>query len=393
MISVTEAVEIISRYNIKLEIEVVNISQSNARVLAETINAERDYPPFDRVAMDGIAICYDQTDIRALVISKGICPAGAPQKSLVESQACFEVMTGAILPERTDTVIKYEDLSSSDAGFIINENVTKGQNVHEQGSDYPAQKTLLDPGLLIKAEHIAILASEGYSEVKVYKWPTIAVISTGDELVEIGNKPQSHQIRRSNVFMIIAALKALGIEADNYHLNDDKLVLEKTFEKLESQYDILIMSGGVSKGKYDFIPEVLENLGVTKHFHRVKQKPGKPFWFGTSKSSIFFAFPGNPVSTFVCYQKYFKPWLLSQFGINDAPLVAKLSHDINFPPPLNFFAQVKTSKKEGVLMAEEVKGNGSGDFINLKNVDGFLELPSHKNHFKKGELYTFIPFD
>jgi molybdopterin molybdotransferase len=160
-----------------------------------------------------------------------------------------------------------------------------------------------------------------------------------------------------------------------------------------NDFDILLFSGGVSKGKFDYLPEVLTDLGVKKHFHKVQQKPGKPFWFGTKESKIIFAFPGNPVATFLNFIKYFKPWYLKSIGLNfENQSWAVLEEDFSFKADLTYFLQVKISNKKGVLYAKPVMGNGSADLANLLDADGFLEIPAEQTEFKAGSVWPYLPY-
>ncbi len=180
-----------------------------------------------------------------------------------------------------------------------------------------------------------------------------------------------------------------------YHLADDKSTIQSGMEEALIKHDVLILSGGVSKGKKDYVPEVLENLGMEKLFHRVKQKPGKPFWFGKNlNNKVVFALPGNPVSTFMCFNRYFKPWLLRSMGAEDKPLpCAKLTADIHFKPPLTYFMQVKLQGSEdGNLLATPYEGQGSGDFANLLDCDAFMMLPDDRSEFKAGEVYPVVVY-
>ncbi len=156
---------------------------------------------------------------------------------------------------------------------------------------------------------------------------------------------------------------------------------------------MLILSGGVSKGKFDFIPTVFEELGVRKIFHQVNQRPGKPFWFGTSKTGkTVFALPGNPVSTYMCFYRYIRPWMLKSLGVVSNELTATLTQDFSFAPNLTYFLQVEVKSSGGKLMAHAQAGGGSGDFVNLKNVTGFLELPPDRTTFAAGEVFPYFPF-
>jgi molybdopterin molybdotransferase len=312
---------------------------------------------------------------------------------LRDEAKCIEVMTGAMLPEGTDTVIRYEDLTVSDQRVTINADVRRGQNIHPQGQDARKDQVLLEPGTVIAAPEVALLASIGMSHVDVLAFPKAAIISTGDELVDIEAQPEAHQVRRSNGHAIQAAMKMMLWPSTQYHLPDKKDFLRDSLRVILADNDVLILSGGVSKGKFDYVPQVLEEIGVTKLFHEVRQRPGKPFWFGVTKDQkTIFALPGNPVSTFMCFHRYIKPWLGRSYALKPAPLRAILAEDFVFEPPLTFFLQVSIVNTNGKLMAYPRAGGGSGDFANLREADGFLELPSEKTQFSAGEDYPLIPF-
>ena len=397
MITVKEASGIILNNTINLTRETVTLDQSLGRVLAEKITADRDFPPFDRVTMDGIAINYDvfRNGQRKYAI-EGRHMAGNPGISLKETTNCLEVMTGAILPAGTDTVIRYEDLEISNGSALVTiEEIRDRQNVHKQGTDRANNDRLISPGTLISPAEIGVLATVGKTEVQVRKAPKIAIISTGDELVDIGDKPEPHQIRKSNVHNLQEALNLYKCPAELFHIADNKADTIRRIAEITEQFDVLMLSGGVSKGKADHVPEALEDLGFEKLFHRIKQRPGKPFWFGRKEEKVVFAFPGNPVSTFVCYQNYFRPWLERSLGLNGRKdQFAALAEDFFFKPELTYFLQVQTYSDEqtGRLMAKPVEGHGSGDLANLLNSDAFLQLPSDRNQFKGGEVFPLIPF-
>jgi len=303
-------------------------------------------------------------------------------------------MTGAITPEGVDTIIRYEDLIIKDgkATVMIND-FKQFQNIHGQGIDVRKDDVLVEPGQLLSSAEIALLASVGKSDVKVKSLPTVSIISTGDELVDINSIPALHQIRRSNSYALYAGLQELGVTPTLHHVADDEKVIESTLQEILDRSDVMILSGGVSKGKFDFIPKALENIGVNKIFHQVSQRPGKPFWFGTTSSGkVVFALPGNPVSTYMCFYKYIKPWLLKSLGLQLREYSAILAREFIFQPPLTHFLQVKIVIENGKLVAYPDAGGGSGDFANLGDVDGFLELPSDRSEFKENEVFPFIPF-
>ena len=399
MIDVRQADELLKTSTIELPVVEVPLLKAMGRVLCEDLYADEDFPPFNRVTMDGIAFRYETfaTGQRTFAM-EGIQAAGAEQKKLKKPGGCFEVMTGAILPEGTDTVVQYEKLEidqEKSAAKILTDDVKPGKNVHHRGLDKQKGDLLAEKGKEIAAPEISIAASIGKTHIKVAKMPKIAVISTGDELVDIDEKPLPHQIRRSNIYAIAAELIRLGINASLHHLNDDRENLLKRLGELLEEHDILMLSGGVSKGKFDFVPGVLQELGVDQVFHRIKQKPGKPMWFGQIPGEkAVFGFPGNPVSTFMCFHRYFVPWLQRNLKQNESlPLWAELTEDFEFTSDLTYFLQVKVkSDRTGKIQATPIQGRGSGDHANLLECDGFLELPGGVHLFKKGNSFRLIRY-
>jgi molybdopterin molybdotransferase len=392
--TVKEALEIILKKSEDFGIEEIDFLQSTGRILKEDIVADRDFPPFDRVSMDGVAINIDAFNKgqRKFKI-EGIQAAGSPQLTLQNSENCLEAMTGAVLPKNTNAVIQYELTETNGNEVTIKTNDIKYfKNIHKKGLDCKKGTKLILKNKVITAAEIGVLATVGKNLVKVAKQPKICIISTGDELVEVAKMPLPHQIRRSNVFTLVSLIKRLNLAADTLHIVDDKVILKLKVEEALKNYDVLMFSGAVSKGKFDFIPEILNNAGVEKLFHRVKQKPGKPFWFGKKQSKTVFAFPGNPVSTFVNCLKYFYPWYYKSVGLEFPKNEAILTRDFEFKSSLTYFLQVKIENKNGMLYAHPEMGNGSGDLANLVNADAFLEFPDDKSSFKKGEVFPIITY-
>lgn len=398
MIPVKEALEIILSESQNFGEETVPFMDSLGRVLKEEIVADREFPPFNRVCMDGIAISKNAFERgKRNFLIEAVQAAGSPQLRLQNSENCLEVMTGAVMPKNSDVVIPYEMLEILDgiASAVQVKEVKELQNIHLQGKDRKLGEVLIKENAIITAAEIGVLATVGKSFVKVAKQPKVMIISTGDELVGVSETPLQHQIRRSNVFSLVALLKELNINAETAHLPDDKDSLKENIASYLDRYDTLLFSGAVSKGKFDFIPEVLDELRVEKLFHKVKQRPGKPFWFGQRKNdrtTTVFAFPGNPVSTYVNCLKYFYPWYKKSIGVSFENEVAKLGADFSFKPSLTYFLQVKIENKNGELIAIPETGNGSGDLANLVEADAFIELPSDRVEFKKGETFSIIKY-
>jgi len=395
MISVQEAVSRLSKYPIQIGCEKVALHESLGRRLREPIVADRDFPPYHRVSMDGIAIRFPDFErgLREFPIA-GIQPAGAPQIENHEPGTAIEIMTGASIPDGLDTVIRYEDLLVKDGtARVLIEDVKASQNVHAKGYDRKAGDVLVESNSLITPAEIGVAATVGMSQVLVAAMPQTIVVSTGDELVPVEAEPLPHQIRSSNSIMIQSALQAIGVRADIGHLQDDRISMKKQIKTWMDQYQVMIILGGSSKGKYDFVPDVLSELQVQEHFYKVRQRPGKPFWFGSRETNFFaFALPGNPVSCFLCYKKYFTFWLNNSLGITKNATEATLASDFSFQPELTYFLQVQLEFSPGGIKAHPVVGHGSGDLANLTLADGFMELPATSSKFGVGETYPIIPY-
>ncbi|MEM9076324.1 MAG: molybdopterin molybdotransferase MoeA [Bacteroidota bacterium] len=393
MISFQKAFQSIQEHTQDYGSEIVEFSHAENRILAESIYADRDFPPFDRSTRDGIAINSNALKAGKKVFKiAGISAAGSPQLELNNENECLEIMTGAILPVNADTVIMYEHLRKEKDSFVLEKEAVSGQNIHYQASDIELGGKVMGSGIRITAAEIGVIASVGKVKLQVRKNPTIAVISTGDELVDVTETPLPYQIRKSNSHSLKSLLKKEGIEADLFHLMDNPSVLEKKIKQLIQEYDVLLLSGGVSKGKYDFLPEIFDKLGVEKVFHRVLQRPGKPFWFGKHKEekTLLFAFPGNPVSTFVNYHVHFKPWLNKTLGLDAVGISVFLKHPLENKTDLTFFKGVRVVFENGTLWAEEVQTTGSGDVAGLTKINGFVRLKP-ESKVTEGELLPFIP--
>jgi molybdopterin molybdotransferase len=413
MILVEQALQIVLDSAADFGVEEIPFIKSLGRILKEEIVADRDFPPFNRVSMDGIVIAYTsfKNGQRSFKI-EGIQAAGSKQISLLDAQNCIEVMTGAVLPKKANTVIRYEDVTIENGIATINiDSINEGQNIHTKGKDEKAGALLIQENTKISAAEIGVLATVGKAFVKVAKQPKVMIVSTGDELVGVDEIPLEHQIRRSNVFTLVSLLARLNIPSETAHITDNKPVLKSKIEAYLKEYDVLLFSGAVSKGKFDFLPEIFEELEVEKLFHKVAQRPGKPFWFGRKvssdqksvssnkqtnhkyqKNTIVFGFPGNPISTFVNCLAYFYPWYYKSVGQETKEETAILAEDVTFKPSLTYFLQVKLESEKGNLIAFPVTGNGSGDLASLVKTDAFIQLPNDKIDFRKGAVFPIIRY-
>jgi molybdopterin molybdotransferase len=379
-INVAEAQALIARHMRAFGSERVALDQAIGRVLRQPIRAERDQPPFDRVMMDGIAIRWQVALPRSFALA-GVQLAGMAMQALEADDACFEVTTGAVLPQGCDCVIPVEQTRRDGERYVLAEGYqpTLGQFIHDRGSDCAAGALLLDAGGRIHAPEMAVLAANGFAEVEVATVPSIAVISTGDELVEVGEPLGEGQIRRSNDRALAAALRTQGFHRIVLsRVVDDLAATTETLRALLADHQVLVLSGGVSMGQRDYVPAALDALGVRRVFHRIAQRPGKPMWFGVGPAGqAVFALPGNPVSALVCAVRYVLPALLAASGATAEPQeYVCLDAPVDAHANLTCFVPVRVQHEpHGWTIAHPLPTRTSGDFSALPRTHGFVQLP------------------
>jgi molybdopterin molybdotransferase len=363
---------------------------ATGRILRQSVCAERDQPPFDRVMMDGIAIAHAEFAAGTRVFPiQATQAAGDPAGTLAPGK-CIEIMTGASLPDHADCIVPVERITVAGGAATIEAGYAAKarQFIHPRASDHPAGTTLLAPGKRIAPADVAIIASCGLTGVDVSSTPVIRIIATGNELVAPGKPIAPHQIRLSNGPAIQAMLTQHGYsDCQQDHLPDEPSSLQASIGAHLEAADVLILSGGVSMGKADYVPAVLAELGVKAVFHKISQRPGKPMWFGMGPSGqAVFALPGNPVSALVCCRQYVVPALDSASrAATTPPEFASLAQDIVFEPELTCFHPVRLlSSAAGQVLAMPVKTNTSGDFTALSGTDGYVELAAGQSRFPAG---------
>ncbi len=374
------------------------IAEAHGRVLRADLKADRDLPPFDRVTMDGFALRSAALAMgTARFLVQATQAAGMRPFSLGPADdACIEVMTGSVLPEGADCVVPYEETSREGDWMAVApaaDSAGPGRHVHLRGSDHRSGEVIVRSGVRLTGREIAVAASCGHPALTVTHSPKIAVVSTGDELVEVDALVAAHQIRRSNDHAIRAALIRAGYpRADRFHMRDVRHEIEHMLWHILAEYDIVLITGGVSKGKFDFLPSELGRQGVKKVFQGVAQRPGKPFWFGLSgRLTPVFALPGNPVSAYTCLHRYVLPALDHASGLTPRPpLLAALAQPVVFKPNLACLLPVRLSSgPRAELLAMPGPVNSSGDFAGLVETDGFVELPAGQDEFPAGYIAPF----
>ncbi len=375
MISPSEAHRLILHNARPFPVENVPLQKAIGRVLRENIISDRDQPPFNKSLVDGIAISFDtwQKGQRTFKLEATIPPGIAP-KPLKNISNGVHIMTGAVIPKGCDCVIPIEQihLEGDTAQSKDWTMIKKHQFIRHQAIDGKKGEILLKSGCRLWAPHIGIAASVGKVKIKVSVLPKIAVISTGDELVDIHKPIKQYQTRLSNSYAVQALLHQAQLgNVQIFHLRDNQKLMLQSIKNILGKFDVLILSGGVSMGEFDYVPKVLGQLGIKQSFHKVSQKPGKPFWFGIAKNGKpVFALPGNPVSTQICAYRYVIPYLKKASGLEVKQEFIPVLDRVNIQSDLTHFLPVA----QGRLITI----SGSGDFASLAQADGFIEYESTK---------------
>ncbi len=382
--SPTDAERIVLENIFTLPAEHCPLAAAHGRVLRAPVAADRELPPFDRVTMDGFALrsAAWAAGARRFRVT-GTQAAGMMPLTLRADDECVEIATGAVLPAGADCVVPYEE-TAREGEFVTVANdasLAPGRSIHARGSDAAKGTVLVAAGVRLTAREVAVAAACGGATLSVGMRPSVAVVATGDELVEVDSPEVApHQIRKSNDYALRAALLAGGLAArvERLHLRDLRHEVEAGLRRIVAEFDVVLLTGGVSKGKFDFVPAALAALGVEKKIAGVAQRPGKPFWFGvTSRRTPVFALPGNPVSASVCYRRYVVPALEKMLGAAPArPDWVPLANATPGHATLTRLNAVRLiATPDGRRTAHAVACNTSGDFAELVGTDGFVELP------------------
>lgn len=392
MISFDEARQIIKEHLSFFGEEDVHLAHAAGRVLAGAIFADRDYPPFNRAAMDGYAIKYEDwlNGIRSYTLTEVIL-AGQQASKILETGFCYKIMTGAAVPRPADVVIRVEDsLAEEGQVRLTATEMRPWLNIARQGEDLRPGDPVIDRNSTLTPQLISILAATGHERVRVQKLPAVAVITTGDEVVPIGQKVLPYQIRNSNAHLISALLRQNGIVPGLVtHVKDQKEAIKTNLEKALA-FDLVIVNGGVSAGDADYVPQLLEVLGVKKLFHKVAIRPGKPIWVGAKPNGgLVFALPGNPFSCMVTFQLFIRVFLDLSMGLNPRPfLQLPFEGSRNKKANLDEFFPVRFNTSAMTLQPAAI--NGSGDIRLGINADAIAWHPADLHQINPGDLVKFM---
>ncbi|HBB67340.1 MAG: hypothetical protein A2X28_04525 [Elusimicrobia bacterium GWA2_56_46] len=386
MISFEKAIKLVLENSLPLPPVKTRVEDSVGRALLEDVRSGVEMPPFNKSAVDGYAVrAADLAKSRELRRA-GLIQAGCAFKGALRLGECVKIMTGAPVPAGADAVVMVEYTSERDGLVRFEEGIKKGANIAFRGEDIRKGRKILARGTVISVSHIAALAAAGRSHVKTGALPEVSLVNTGGEIVPPGEKLGKNRIYNSNGPMLSAMLKADGIIAAPVIVRDDPGKMKSALAKA-LRADILLISGGVSMGDYDLVPEVLKSLGVKAVFHKVRVRPGKPMFFGRKGRTLVFGIPGNPVANFMAYLAYVRP------------AIRKLGRRPDYAPEFKTgvcagrFAP-KTPRRALVLSSVGAKteyslagvsNNGSADILALAGADGFTMVKEGGSIERKGK--------
>lgn len=384
MILFEEALHIVLQKASLTPTESIHFSDSAGRVLASDVLSDMDMPPFDKAAMDGFAIRESEIN-HDLEIIETIAAGQTPQKEVGPGTAA-RIMTGAPVPKGADFVIQVE-LSETTCNNRVAFNGHPKNNIIYQGSDVKTGDVVLSKGQLLDARHIAVLASVGCTRIDVYKKPLVGIISTGDEIVEPNQKPTPSQIRNSNGHQLIAQVSACGAEPRYYGIvKDDYQLTRDAIEKGINECDVLLLTGGVSMGDFDFVPKIMSDLGIDILFNKVAVQPGKPTTFGVKGNKVVFGLPGNPVSSFIQFDILVKPFIYKTMNAGCFEQNIKLSLASDYSrkkADRSAYIPVTLDSQSRVVPADY---HGSAHIFALPQSHGLAIIPKGILQLKAGDL-------
>lgn len=396
MIPINEAIRLVLQHTTALKVEAVRLSDALNRVLAEDIISDTDLPPFDRAQMDGYAIrAEDVSTTPARLSIVGESAAGSGWHHEMKTGEAVRIMTGAPVPAGADAVQQVELTRESDGRVEILERVESGRSIVRRASEIKAGETVLRAGEDINAAMIATLASFGYAEVKVGRRPRVAVMATGSELVDVDKKPGADQIRDSNNYTIAAYAALAGARVERLPLAvDDTEGLKRQIAQAVAAADVLVTSGGVSMGVYDFTKTALRELGAEIFFERVSLRPGKPTVFARLGDALVFGLPGNPVSVTVTFNLFVRTALRAMQGAQEPALnddTAVLARDLKGSIEReSYLPAVLRTDEKGTLIAEPLRWGGSSDFVAFARSTALIDVPAGVKMIKAGDRVMVV---
>ena len=399
MISVDTAVKIVTDVTEPLSAKTVPFESALGLCLAEDVRSDIDMPPFDRSAMDGYAVIAEDT-VRApieLTVIEDIAAGYMPTIKVMCGQAS-KIMTGAAVPEGADAVVKVEeteDLSANNRVKILRA-IDRGRNISKMGEDMKVGQVVLHKGMPIRPQEIGILATVGKARVEVFPTPTVGIISTGTELVDVESKPSTAQIRNSNGYSLAAQARRLKVDIEILGIvKDTKEDISRIMHR-GLQKDILILSGGVSMGEYDLVGDVMKDLNTQIYFEKVALRPGKPVIFGKKDKTLIFALPGNPVASFVTFELFIYPAIRKMMGfptLHRTTVKASLEVEILVKRKRREYRPALLRMHNNQWFVSPVEWHGSADLLSTTRANCLLIVREDAEKLSVGQLVDVILLD
>jgi molybdopterin molybdotransferase len=390
MISLNKALELVLKNVRKTGKERVSIIDALNRVLAEDVFSDVDMPPFNKSAVDGYT-CRKEDIGNELEVLETVAAGQIPTTAVGPNQ-CTKIMTGAMVPEGADIVLMVEHTRKTEYGKIVFEGKSSAPNIAIKAEEVKVGQKIMDMGTLIKPQHIPVLASVGCVNPLVACKPIVAIMSTGDELVEPSEKPPAGKIRNSNSYQLVAQLVNMGCEV-NYMgiIPDDETLTDKAISSALGQNDMVILTGGVSMGEFDFVPGIMKKNGVNILFQKVAIKPGRPTVFGSTKNCYIFGLPGNPVSSFLTFEVFAKPLLYNMMGASFEAKEISLEMGVDFKRNKDDRTEFLPVLIKNGLEVIPVRYTGSAHIHALTSAWGTMEVLQGVKEIKKGEKVNVRP--
>ncbi|WP_281232615.1 molybdopterin molybdotransferase MoeA [Flavobacterium gelatinilyticum] len=390
MIKVEEAIAIIEANSVKMPSKRISVNKALGYVLAEKVISPIHMPPFRQSAMDGYAFTHS---IRHQYDIVGISQAGDHSNIKLKSTEAIRIFTGAFVPDNADTVVMQEHVMANKNSILIATMPEKNANVRLKGEQIGKDDVVFEANTLLTPAAIGFLACLGITEVEVYKKPKAAILVTGNELVQPGEKLKKGKIFESNSVMLEAALQTIGIQKTKiYRVKDNLKATKKALKSLLSKYDIILISGGISVGDYDFVKEALLQNDVTELFYKINQKPGKPMFFGSKNETLVFALPGNPASSLTNFYVYAAPAVKKRMGFSEIyrpKVVRKLNSDIKNNSGKTLFLKAKYDETSVTVL----EGQSSAMLNTFAVANSLLIVPENVESYQKDQLVTLLPID
>ncbi|QSB28577.1 gephyrin-like molybdotransferase Glp [Flavobacterium sp. CLA17] len=388
MIQVSEALTIVAENSSKMPTQKIPVNKALGYVLAKTVHAPIAMPPFRQSAMDGYAFTHSRRHQYDVV---SISKAGDHSNRKLEFNEAVRIFTGAFVPDDADTVVMQEHVMANEKSILITNMPEQFANLRGKGEQIQKGDVVFEANTLITPAAIGFLACLGITAITVYKKPKVALLVTGNELVESGNKLPKGKIFESNSIMLQAALQTIGIKKTTVYTVKDKLkATKKVLKEILPQYDIVLISGGISVGDYDFVKEALLANEVEELFYKINQKPGKPMFFGKRKETLVFALPGNPASSLTNFYVYVYPAIRNKMGFSEIhlpKLIRKLNADIPNTTGKTLFLKALYDETH----VEVLGGQSSAMLNSFAIANSLLIVPNDAEMLKKEELVTLLP--